>query len=121
MAKRFKIVATREIDAYRFEYYEIEASNEKQALTLLKEGMVEPFQVYPYVAAISPHRMVEDVQGVIPSKDKNLAKKIDEVFGEGHYYPSDTEEEEKDYADGEENLKDDTQSGALPPDSGSGL
>jgi hypothetical protein len=122
MARKFKIVVTREIDAYRFEQFEIEAPNIKDALTLLKEGMVEPFQSFPYVANVSRHLMIEEVQGIMPSDDEGLAEKVDEILGEGHYYEKEDDEDEEeitgipngdtmsdtdddDYADGEENLK----------------
>ena len=134
MARKFKIVVTREIDAYRFEQFEIEAPNIKDALTLLKEGMVEPFQSFPYVANVSRHLMIEEVQGIMPSDDEGLAEKVDEILGEGHYYEKDEEEmtgekeaesrwhdeESEDYADGEENLKTDsgTLTGGLSPDCG---
>ena len=136
MARKFKIVVTRDIDAYRFEQFEIEAPNIKDALTLLKEGMVEPFQSFPYVANVSRHLMIEEVQGVTPSDDKGLAEKVDEIFGGGHYYEKDEEEmtgeqegerlvgedeeESDDYADGEENIEKDsgTRTGGLSPDCG---
>ena len=121
MARKYQIVVTREIDAYRFEQFEIEAPNIKDALTLLKEGMVEPFQSFPYVANVSRHLMIEEVQGVMPSDDEGLAEKVDEILGEGHYYEkNDEEEEDDDYADGEENLKTDggTLTGGLSPDCG---
>jgi len=120
MARKYQIVVTREIDAYRFEQFEIEAPNIKDALTLLKEGMVEPFQSFPYVANVSRHLMIEEVQGVMPGEDKGLAEKVDEILGEGHYYEKDKEEESDDHADGEENLKTDsgTLTGGLSPDCG---
>ena len=122
MARKFKIVVTREIDAHRIEQYEIEAPNIKDALTLLKEGMVEPFQSFPYIANVSRHLMIEEVQGVMPACDKGLSDKVDEILGEGHYYKEeDDEDESDDYADGEENLKQDsgTLTGGLAPDCGS--
>jgi len=102
--KTFNVVMTREVEAYRVYEFEVVTNNEKEALELIKDGMVEPFRSHTYVGGMSNDVMVEEINKTSPCDSERIAGIINEVLGEGFYYECEDEEYES-HADGEENLK----------------